>query len=170
MAIITRAAFSKIAGVNRVQVTKLIASGTLTGRKDAYIDTAKPKNVAYLKKHGVKLKVSTSKDDMPLPIRKMLADAMLKEKQREILTVRQGRELGMLIEREALNQMMAAFGVELKLRFLDLPRRIAPNIHSVVKAGGGPRAVEEILDKELADGLRHAKEKARAAGLGDITR
>ncbi len=165
MPVITRAAFSKIAGVNRVQVTKLIKSGTLTGRKDAYIDTASPKNAAYLKKHGAAIK---KRDGIPWPLRKLMADAMLKEKQREILTVRQGRELGMLVEREALNQMMAAFGVELKLRFLDLPRRIAPHIHSVVKAGGGPRAVEEILDKELADGLRHAKEKARAAGLGSI--
>lgn len=165
MAIITRAAFAKIAGVNRVQVTKLIASKTLTGRKDAYIDTSSPKNAAYLKKHAAR-----ADGEIPIPIQKTLSEIRRNDEQSAVLLQRRARDLGLLVEREALNQMMAAFGVELKLRFLDLPRRIAPQIHSVVKAGGGARAVEEILDKELADGLRHAKEKARAIGLGPLGR
>ena len=171
MAIITRAAFAKIAKVNRVQVTKLIKRGTLTGRKvDKYIDTAAPKNRAYLKKHGAVVKKKTRKEEQPLPIQKSMAEVRLKDAQADLIDQRRAREMGLLIELEIVNQMMAAFGVELKLRFLDLPRRVSPRIHAIVKAKGGPRAVEEILDKEIADGLKHAKEKARALGLGDLSR
>ncbi|MBE3065413.1 MAG: hypothetical protein IMZ69_10405 [Spirochaetes bacterium] len=171
MAIITRAAFAKIAKVNRVQVTKLIAKGTLTGRKvDAYIDTSAKKNAAYLKKHGVVMKKRARKEEQPLQIQKVMSEVRLKDEQADLLVQRRAKEIGLLIEREIVNQMMAAFGVEIKLRFLDLPRRIAPRIHAVVKAGAGPRAVEELLDKELADGIRHSKEKARALGLGDLAR
>jgi hypothetical protein len=171
MAIITRAAFAKIAKVNKVQVTKLIAKGTLTGRKvDNYIDTSAPKNREYLKKHGVVIKKRARKEEQPLQIQKVMAEVRLKDEQADLLVQRRAREMGLLVEREIVNQMMAAFGVEMKLRFLDLARRIAPRIHAVVKAGAGPRAVEELLDKEIADGIRHAKEKARALGLGDISR
>jgi hypothetical protein len=171
MPIVTRAAFAKIAKVNKVQVTKLIKIGTLTGRKvDLYIDTSAPKNRKYLKKHGAVLKKKAPKKEQPLPIQKNMAEVRLKESQADLIDQRRAREMGLLIERDIVNQMMAAFGVELKLRFLDLPRRVSPRIHAIVKAKGGPRAVEEILDKEIADGLKHAKEKARAIGLGDLTR
>jgi hypothetical protein len=171
MAIITRAAFAKIAGVNRVQVTKLIASGTLAGRKvDQYIDTGQAKNREYLLKHGVALRPKAKKEEQPLQIQKVMAEVRLKDEQADLIAQRRAREMGLLVEREVVQQMMSAFGVELKVRLLDLPRRIAPRVHAVVKADGGPRAVEEILDREVADALKHAKEKARALGLGDISR
>jgi phage terminase Nu1 subunit (DNA packaging protein) len=171
MPIITRAAFAKIAKVNKVQVTKLIKSGTLTGRKvDLYIDTSAPKNRAYLKKHGVVLKKKAKKEEQPLQIQKVMEEVRLKGEQADLIAQKRAQAMGLLIERDIVSQMMAAFGVELKIRFLDLPRRVSPRIHAIVKAKGGPRAVEEILDKEIADGLKHAKEKARALGLGDIAR
>ena len=171
MAIITRTAFAKIAKVNRVQVTKLIKTGKLSGRKvDAYIDTGAPKNRAYLKKHGMVIKKRAKKEDQPLAIQNMLSGMRLKDEQADLIAQRRAREMGLLVEREAVQQMMAAFGVELKIRLLDMPRRIAPRIHAIVKAHGGPRAVEEILDREIADALKHAKEKARALGLGDLSR
>lgn len=171
MALITRAAFAKIAKVAPKQITVGIQAGRLTPGRDGFIDTAAPKNKAYLKRHGVSYREKRSKeDDVPLQIRKVLADIADKEQRAAYTAQRRAQALGMLVERAIVEQMFAQFGQELKLRLLDLPRRIAPQLAAVVKAGGGPRAVEEKLDAEIADVISHAKEKARGVGLGSLGR
>jgi hypothetical protein len=174
MPILTRAAFAKLAGTSAPNITQLIRRKKLISEKGpaGYISTTRKLNAAYLKKHGIKpQKAKRGKrheNDEALAIRKARADAVRSEEQGQLIAQKRAALLGLLIERTQMERMFAAFGAEIKVRFLDLGRRLAPRVAAVIQAGGGPQAAEELIDAEIADALKHAKEAALRAGLGSL--
>jgi len=157
MAIITRAAFAKVAGVNRVQMTKLIASGTLTGRKDAYIDTTSPKNVEYLGKHGVKEKGG----EVPLAIQKIITDMGYRQSMKDKADIAIAVSLGRLVPIEDVQRAFLDFGGDLSNRLLNLPRAFAAR-------HGLTREQEDALASEISTAISTPKKKAKRSLLGRV--
>jgi len=100
--------------------------------------------------------------------KKLNADIDLKKAQTRRIEQARARELGILIEREIMERKLAIFGAEIKLRLLDLPRRISQRITATIQAGGTAREIEDLLDKEIADILKHCKEATQRADIGNI--
>jgi hypothetical protein len=151
MAIITRAQFAKVAGVNRVQMTKLVASGTLTGRKDIYINTAAPKNAAYLKKH-VRHEDGSTEDRASLLEQKTLSEIRRNNETADEKLQKRLERMGVLVDGELFRKRLAVLDGEIKRRFLEMPQRAGPDLHAKAQSMGA-REWELELEKEISEAL-----------------
>ena len=73
-----------------------------------------------------------------------------------------------LIERKIVGQYAGMLGAELRMRLVDLPARIAPQIVALVKSGADAMEIAKDLEAEIADAIRHAKEAAKIATLEEF--
>jgi hypothetical protein len=184
---LTRDEYAKKCHVSKMAISKAIRKGSVTEDDQGRVDTADPVNREYLQTdHHVmkraKRKPKEKRKDDPKASRaaeskrrakknerKIDAEIRIKEEQANYHVQRRARELGLLVERAKVEQMMGAFGPELKVRLLDLPRRISVHLFSLARSKGAtPMAIEGFLSKELSEAIIACKEKARAVGLGTL--
>lgn len=161
MPIVTRATFARMAGVNKVQMTKLVKAGKLTAGKGGHLSTNDRKNAEYLKRHGVKLTKRTKKHDRPIALQKAEADLDWKEGKAAREYVALSKELGLVVLLADVRKAYAAFGGEISMRLLNLPRALAARF-------GLSREQEEVILKEIADAISQAKEKGKRTVLGEF--
>jgi hypothetical protein len=178
---LTRDEFAKKCGVSKMAISKAVRSGKVVEDDEGRVDITNPVNRAYLqsdhavmKRARVAGKKSTGRADGSKRKAK-LYEAKTIEQTRQYrenanwAVQRRAKDLGLLVERAKVEQMMAAFGQELKLRLLDLPRRISANLFGLARAEAAtPMAIEGALNKELSEALAACKERARAIGLGSL--
>ena len=160
-------------------ISKAVRSGKVTETSKG-INPDDPLNRSYIqadhavmkraKASGEKdLRAAESKRRLKLNFQKLEADIRLKNEQSDVHAQSRARILGLLIEREVVDRMHAALGAELKLRLLDMPRRISAGLFSLARQDGAtPMAIEGALNKEMADALRAVKEAACRAGIRNV--
>jgi phage terminase Nu1 subunit (DNA packaging protein) len=85
-------------------------------------------------------------DKLAVEIRLKKAQAMRHELKYE-------QDKGFLIPVESVERAAAKVGSEIKIRLQDLPRRIIPRIFSLVKSGATDIDVQELLEREIDDGI-----------------
>jgi hypothetical protein len=187
---VNKSEFARLAGVSPAAVWKGIKTGNLFCDKAGMMDTENPANASYMfrnegKREGTAKKTATGGngtgglkgraldgltglDILAIREQKDLADIRMKNAAADRHLIAKAERLGLLILRSEVDQMMQVLGAEIRTRFLDMPRRIAPQIAAMVEADQGDREIEKLLDTEITDAIRHAKEAARRAGLGDL--
>jgi len=170
MSLISRSAFSRLAGVNRVQVTKLIETGTLVSGRAGMVDPKEPKNAAYLRRRGMApvKDARAQKAEEPVALRKTESEVKRNEAATRKLDADLARILGLYVERRIVEAAFAAFGADWKTWILDLSRKIVPEIYGQAQRGGSMQEAIAYVDKELAASTKALKRRAEALKLGDI--
>jgi phage terminase Nu1 subunit (DNA packaging protein) len=177
---LSRDYFAKKCGVSAMAISKAVRSGKVVEDDRGRVDTTDPGNRAYMQAdHAVAKrakaagKIASRGDESKR--RSKLFEAKTIEQTRQYrenanwAVQRRAKDLGLLVERAKVEQMMASFGQELKLRLLDMPRRISANLFGLARAEAAtPMAIEGALNKEISEALTACKERARAIGLGSL--
>lgn len=100
--------------------------------------------------------------------RKDMADIRLKNSQADRHVQARAERMGLLVLKSEVDKILAVLGAELRTRLLDMPRRITPQIVALVQSGSDAREIETLLDTEITDAVKHAKETAHRAGVKDF--
>lgn len=100
--------------------------------------------------------------------RKDMADIRLKNSQADRHVQARAERMGLLVLKSEVDKILAVLGAELRTRLLDMPRRITPQIVALVQSGSDAREIETLLDTEITDAVKHAKEAAHRAGVKDF--
>jgi hypothetical protein len=168
---IPAAEFARRCGVSRAAVTKakkagnvIISRGLVDLRNKTnrlYMETQKerigaPGPAPAGKKKRAALR---GKDKESLSAQRMRADIALKQEMTATHQQRRLERLGLLVQKEQVDRRLAVLGNEIKVRLLDLPRRVFPTIAAHVKAGREPDGLA-LLEKEIGDAIAHVKKAA----------
>lgn len=84
---------------------------------------------------------------------KLAVDIRLKMAQAKRHELKFEQDKGFLIPVEAVEKAAAKIGTEIKTRLQDLPRRISPRIISMAKSGATEREIQDVMEKEIDDGI-----------------
>ncbi|MFW6312252.1 MAG: hypothetical protein ACOC2N_00005, partial [Spirochaetota bacterium] len=103
-----------------------------------------------------------------LQIQKVRAEIDYKREQEAHYKQRRLKDNGTLIPRQDVRQKIMVLAQDLRMRLLDMPRRISANLVDRVKAGSTEHEIEQYLAGQIADAIRHAKETAKHVELGDL--
>jgi hypothetical protein len=104
-----------------------------------------------------------------LKIKRAEADLHLKIERRLALEQRRLERERVLLEKQLVDQMIAVLGSQIKIRLLDLPRRITPQVVALVQSGQPTHEIEALLEREIGDAVKQSKEEAKRAGLDCLT-
>jgi hypothetical protein len=175
---LNRDEYAKKCGVSKMAISKAARAGKVVEDDKGHVDITNPVNRAYMLADHTVMKRARAAGKKPTT---RADDSKRKAKLYEAKTVEQTRQykanadwaiqrrakdLGLLVECVKVEQMMAAFGAELKLRILGLPRQVSGELFDLAQTKGStPMAIEGLLLKLLTDALVHCKEKAREVGL-----
>lgn len=69
--------------------------------------------------------------------------------------------MGKLIDKEVVQRHFSALDGELRVRFLDLGKRLAPSLIALVRSGAEEREVIEMIETEIGDALERVKDAAK---------
>jgi len=185
---LTRDEYAKKCGVSKMSISKAIGRGSVVEDDRGRVDITNPVNRAYLvsdhavmkrvKKRAKKARKKAEKKSGRAAVSKRRAK-LFEEKTHEQTrqyrenanwaVQRRAKDLGLLVERAKVEQMIAALGQEMKIRILALPRQVSSELFALAKVKGStPMALEGLLMERLSDALARCKEKARAIGLGAL--
>jgi hypothetical protein len=176
---LNRSEFSKKCKVSEASISKAVKRGEVVEGEDGFIDITNPLNRAYLQAdHSVKAHTRRPKGEKEARAAETKRRAKLNE-QKTIEQTRQysesanwavqrrAKDLGLLVLRSSYEQKIAAYGQELKMRILGLPRQISSDLFALAHTKSAtPMALEGLLLERLSDALTHCKEKARALKIG----
>ena len=180
---LTRDEFAKKCGVSKMAISKAVRGGKVIEDDRGRVDTAEPVNRAYLlADHSVakRARAAGQRDEkVSRAAASKRAAKRAEEKHQQWMdehkaktaetNAKVARALGLLVERANVERMMSAFGAELKLRILGLPRQFSAELFDLAHTKGAtPMALEGRLLELLTDALKHCKEKAREVGLSSI--
>lgn len=100
--------------------------------------------------------------------RKDMADIRLKNSQADRHIQARAERMGLLVLKSDVDKILAVLGADLRMRLFDMPRRITPQIVALVQSGSDAREIETLLDTEITDAVKHAKETAHRAGVKEF--
>jgi hypothetical protein len=174
---LTRLEFAKKCGVTKMAISKAVRRGEVVEDEKGRVNTADPGNRAYMladhavmKRAEVAGRAKKSKEARGLMDEKTFEQTRQYRENANWAVQRRAKDLGLLVERAKVEQMMAAFGQELKFRLLGMPRQTAPELFALAKVKGStPMALEGLLLKRISETLERCKDKARAVGLGSLS-
>lgn len=96
--------------------------------------------------------------DGGLYVKKLEAEIRYRNEQADAVLQKRLERLGELIERGIVRRVLGKLGAALKLRLLDMPRRIAPRLQAMTKSGMGEADLIAFMEAETAALLREVKE------------
>lgn len=89
---------------------------------------------------------------LPLIVRRLMADIRLKTKQADVHELRAAEKRGKLIPRELVGKWFSSLNADLKIHFLELPRRVVPRLVAMIEDGKKAEA-QAYLEGEITDAL-----------------
>ena len=152
-----------MAGVNKVQTTKLVKAGKLTAGKGGHLDTGDKKNAAYLKAHMGAKPDNDSPDRVDYVLQKIQSEIRRNNETADEKLQKRLERMGLLVERELFRKRMAVLDGEIKRRFLELSQRAGPDLHAKAQSMG-VREWELELEKEISEALTAVVAAVQDAG------
>jgi hypothetical protein len=178
---LSRDDFAAKCKVSKMAISKAVRRGALIEDDQGRINTADPVNRAYLqadhavmKRAKAKGKAARGRGARSEAAADIMAEKTIQQTRQyksnaDWAIQRRAKDLELLVERAEVERRFAVFGSELKIRLLDLPRRLSVHLYSLARSEGStPMAIEGLLGKELSDAIAACKEKARALKLGSL--
>jgi hypothetical protein len=156
--------FAKLAGVNRVQVTKMVKARRLARGADGMLDTTSRKNAAYLEKHGVD--ASNLKDKPEVMLKRAEADTRVKNAQADWREMVIAEKRGQLVPQSAWRRWWVTLNAALKPAFLEQPKRLLPKLSALIRAGKDAEALA-LWQAENCDSLERILKLADDATQGE---
>lgn len=154
--------------INQLWISKL--------KKKPQIEKEKKKVKNEVVKENQKQKVKTiilDNDDDDLDEQGLIyikkTDAEVRYKREQIRAIKQKRleRLGVLIEKELVRRVFDSFAADLKLRLLGLPKVLSPRIISLVKSGEKENTIQGMLEDEISNAIKTAKQILIKADFGN---
>jgi hypothetical protein len=170
MSLISRASFSRLAGVDRKQITAGIERGTLVAGRGGMVDPKDPKNRAYLRRHGVAPVKSANeqKGEEPTSVLKDLSIIAKNEAYTRNQNVEHARKIGIYGEMRDFEKRLAAFASGWKPYILDLPRKTIPEIYAMALKGKTVQEAIAYAENETGKSTKALKALAQSQKLGTI--
>jgi transcriptional regulator with XRE-family HTH domain len=180
---LTRDEYAKKCGVSKMAISKAVRSGKVIEDDRGFVDITNEVNRAYmLSDHSVakRARAAGVRDEkVSRAAASKRAAKRAEEKHRQWMdehkaktaetNAKVAKALGLLVERATVERMISAFGSELKMRLLGLPRQFSAELFDLAHTKGAtPMALEGRLLELTTDALKHCKEKAREVGLSSI--
>jgi hypothetical protein len=180
---LTRDEYAKKCGVSKMAISKAVASGKVIEDDGGFVYITNPVNRAYMLADHAVMKRAKAHAEKDGPVSRAAASKRSAKRAEERhqawmdheraktaeTNAKVARALGLLLERAVVERMMSAFGAELKMRILGLPRQFSAELFDLAHTKGGtPMALEGRLMELLSDALIHCKTKAREVGINSI--
>lgn len=102
-------------------------------------------------------------EEEALSIQKYKADIEWKKEQRLKSAQTRLKDLRLLIPRDEARKVLGRYGGEIRVRFLDMPKRISDRLAAMTD----PHELQRYLEQEITDALKHAEDRLRDLDADD---